>query len=293
VADSDTEVSARTCFVAMPITTSDAYAEKVGGDRDHFKHVLDHLFKPALQAAGLKVIPPAASGSEMIQGGIIRNLEKADYVLCDLSDLNPNVFFELGIRTSLDRPVMHVRDNLTGRIPFDIAAINTHSYNSSLTPWQLDSEIQRLTAFITEVINSEKPGNEMWHYFGLTKRGEPATAGDDPTQAKLDLIIQEMSKQGRIADRTATVEAGSERALFATPDFLSNIISPILSRHGIQAFTVAPLRRNRQGRPELIVGIPGEVDIDTPTVDDEITEALRDAGLGYVFVLFRPLEIDR
>ena len=109
---------ARTCFVAMPITTPDAYAEKLG-DPDHFKHVLAHLFTPALEAAGLKVIPPSTTGAQMIHAEIIKNLEQADFVLCDLSDLNPNVFFELGIRTSLDRPVMHVRDNLTSRIPFE------------------------------------------------------------------------------------------------------------------------------------------------------------------------------
>jgi hypothetical protein len=95
----------------MPITTPTAYAEKLG-DPDHFAHVLAHLFTPALQAAGLTVIPPSANGSEMIRAEIIRNLEQADFVLCDLSDLNPNVLFELGIRTSLDRPVMLVRDNL-------------------------------------------------------------------------------------------------------------------------------------------------------------------------------------
>jgi hypothetical protein len=99
---SDAGDSAKTCFVAMPITTPTAYAEKLS-DPEHFVHVLDHLFMPALQAAGLTVIPPSVGGSEMIHAEIIRNLEQADYVICDLSGLNPNVLFELGIRTSLDR----------------------------------------------------------------------------------------------------------------------------------------------------------------------------------------------
>jgi len=52
----DARNSAKTCFVAMPITTPAAYADKLG-DPEHFIHVLTHLFTPALQEAGLAVIP--------------------------------------------------------------------------------------------------------------------------------------------------------------------------------------------------------------------------------------------
>jgi hypothetical protein len=37
-----------------------------------------------------------SKGSEIIQADIIRNLHAADLVLCDLSTLNANVFFEFG-----------------------------------------------------------------------------------------------------------------------------------------------------------------------------------------------------
>jgi hypothetical protein len=83
--------SARTCFVAMPITTPASYAERLS-DAEHFAHVLTHLFTPALQAAGLTVIPPSVAGSEIIHAEIIKNLEQADFVLCDLSDLLIRMF---------------------------------------------------------------------------------------------------------------------------------------------------------------------------------------------------------
>lgn len=159
--------SAKTCFVAMPITTPTSYAEKLG-DPKHFEHVLNHLFAPALQAAGLTVIPPSATGSEMIHAEMIKNLEQADFVFCDLSDHNPNVFFEFGIRTSLDRSVILVWDGLTDRIPFDVNAINTFTYDGSLTPWSLATEIPRLTEFIQGVADSGNPRNAMWQYFGLS-----------------------------------------------------------------------------------------------------------------------------
>jgi hypothetical protein len=183
----------KTCFVAMPISTPGAYMEKLG-DSDHFAHVLIHLFTPALEEAGLTVISPSTAGSELIHAEIIRNLEQADFVLCDLSDLNPNVLFELGIRTSLDRPVILVKDDLTGKAPFDLNAINTLTYDSSMTPWSLASERPRLVRHIQGVINSDNSGNSMWRYFGLTKRGEPSQAGDNPVEAKLDLLLREISK---------------------------------------------------------------------------------------------------
>lgn len=180
------------CFVAMPITTPIEYVEKLG-DSEHFIHVLTHLFVPALEEAGLKPISPLTSGAELIHAEIIRNLEQADFVLCDLSGLNPNVLFELGIRTSLNSPVILVKDNLTERTPFDLNAINMLTYDSSLTPWSLVSEKPRLVEHILHVMNSGNIGNSMWRYFGLTKRATPSEAGENPLEAKLDLLISEVS----------------------------------------------------------------------------------------------------
>ena len=57
MSDADVAGRAKTCFVAMPITTPEAYADELG-DKEHFAHVLAHLFKPALEAAGLTAIAP-------------------------------------------------------------------------------------------------------------------------------------------------------------------------------------------------------------------------------------------
>jgi len=66
-----------------------------------------------------------------------------------------------------------------------------------------------------------------------------------------------------------------------------------LERHGVNVFSVGQIRNNGKGSPQLIIGIPPEADFDVPTVDDEITTALRNAGLGYIMVLFSPIQIDR
>jgi len=183
------------CFVVMPVSTPEIWIQRYS-DSDHFKHVLDHLFTPALKSVNYEVVPPVVSGSDLIHAEIIRNLEECDLVLCDISTLNPNVFFELGIRTSLDRAVALVRDNFTANIPFDTGSINTYTYESPLRPWTLENEISGLARHITETAERSRGRNSLWRYFGLTQRAAPAEIAN-PTEAKLDLLIAELAKANR------------------------------------------------------------------------------------------------
>jgi hypothetical protein len=185
------DAGTKTCFVAMPVTTPAPYADELR-DADHFGHVLKHLFTPALQQAGYTVIPPKMLGAALIHAEIIRHLEQADLVLADLSNSNPNVFFELGIRTSLDRPVVLVKDARTTKIPFDLGPINILTYDESLATWTLDEEVKRLAEHIGSVATDGSSGNAMWRYFGLTKRGGPAEAGS--LEAKVDVLLAEITK---------------------------------------------------------------------------------------------------
>ena len=55
----------KNCFVIMPISTPAEIASQYG-DADHFKHVLDCLFRPAIQKAGLRPISPSVEGEHLI-----------------------------------------------------------------------------------------------------------------------------------------------------------------------------------------------------------------------------------
>lgn len=182
-----------TCFVAMPVSTPEIYIQRYG-DSDHFKHVLECLFAPAITAAGYEVIEPSVSGSDVIHAAIIRSLESADLVLCDISSLNPNVFFEFGIRTSLDLPVALVRDEATPKIPFDTMPINTHKYDAAMRPWNSAAEIAQLSEHIKQTVEKSSGKNPLWQYFGLTKRAHEAEITTDPGAAKLDLILAELAQ---------------------------------------------------------------------------------------------------
>jgi hypothetical protein len=188
----------------MPITTSASDAELYREDADHFSHVLEVLFEPAVKNAGFEPVRPVAQGADLIHAEIVRNLETADLVLCDISSLNPNVFFELGIRTALDRPVCLVRDSTT-EIPFDTGVLNFHEYDHQLAAWVIEEEIQSLAEHLKATSERSKGHNGLWQYFGLTQRGTEAieASAEAPEGAAMAVLLEELrGLRSTLDDRT-------------------------------------------------------------------------------------------
>jgi hypothetical protein len=187
------------CFIVMPITTPETLVSAYGSDREHFHHVLEHLFVPAVEKAGLTAIRPLAQGADVIHAEIIKNIEQADVVLCDISSLNANVFFELGIRTALNKPVCVVKDELTNKIPFDTGIINHHTYASALAPWTLDKDVAALSAHLKSSVERSSGQNPLWRYFGITR---PAELPDKPhnVSEQIDLLRLQIEGMNRKLD---------------------------------------------------------------------------------------------
>jgi hypothetical protein len=181
----------KNCFIVMPITTPDDLLKEYGDDGQHFIHILEHLFIPCVEACGLQPILPLVAGSDVIHGEIVKHLSVANLVLCDMSQLNPNVFFEFGIRTALNKSVALVVDNKTKRIPFDTGIINYHRYESDLRPWIIEDERAKLSKHIEKTLESDPDKNALWKYFGVTQ-----TAAFTPDQVtdedKFDLILNRL-----------------------------------------------------------------------------------------------------
>ncbi len=179
------------CFIIMPISTPENLLNNYSNDKDHFDHVLEHLLKPSLEKVDLEPISPKTKGSELIHGEIIKNIEIADLVLCDMSTLNPNVFFELGIRTALNKPVCLIKDDVTPKIPFDASIINHHEYLSALSPWTLNNEINDLVNHIEESQKRNDDTNSLWKYFSLSSTAHPVEP-EEGTDGKIDYLTMQI-----------------------------------------------------------------------------------------------------
>lgn len=190
------------CFIIMPITTPEGMISEYRDGIDHFQHVLDCLFIPSIEKAGFKPKPPKAEGSDLIHSEIIKNLETADIVLCDMSCLNPNVFFEFGIRTSLNKPVCVVKDELIKKVPFDTGILNYQEYNSLIEPWNLPAEIEKMATHIKTSADRSKGANTMWKLFGFKSEAVPyaVESGTDP---RLDYLTMRMDSLLRMMDEIA------------------------------------------------------------------------------------------
>lgn len=106
---------------------------------------LKYIFKKALDAAEWHV-HRADDGEkpDSIGHHVIRSIVEADLVVADLTDHNPNVFYELAVAHGYRKPVVHLITE-GQRIPFDLTDQRTISYDLK-DPASVDSAITRLRA---------------------------------------------------------------------------------------------------------------------------------------------------
>ena len=110
----------RACFVIMPFSATSSCTE------EEWTEIFVNVFKPAVEGAGLdyECRRSAATRGNLV-ASIIRDLNDAYVVIADLTDQNPNVFYELGVRHSLkNRTILLAQDR--DDIPFDLKAYASH-----------------------------------------------------------------------------------------------------------------------------------------------------------------------
>lgn len=126
-------------FVIMPFVERDN--KRPPG---FFKEVLDSLLIPAGIDADFTIETANKQGSDVIQSTIINDLLEADLVIADLTDHNPNVLFELGVRMAADKPVALIKSKDTGRI-FDIDnMLRVYEYNPNLWKSTIEKDVPEL-----------------------------------------------------------------------------------------------------------------------------------------------------
>lgn len=113
------------CFVVSPI------GDEGSQTRDHADKLLKHIITPVCQACGFEVERvDQMNDFNSITQTIIEKLQSADLVIADISEHNPNVFYEMGYRKCTGKPIIHLkRKNENERIPFDVNTIRTFEYD--------------------------------------------------------------------------------------------------------------------------------------------------------------------
>lgn len=130
-------------FIIMPFQEREDSHQK-----GFFQEVLRSLLTPAASDAGFTVRTANRQGSDIIQSTIIRDLLEADLVIADLTEHNPNVLFELGVRIAKEKPIVLVKASGTGRI-FDVDnLLRVYEYKPHLWRTTIETDLPSLTEFI-------------------------------------------------------------------------------------------------------------------------------------------------
>jgi hypothetical protein len=136
-----TSVQSRLCFVIMPFSTTDSCTE------DKWTWIFEEILKPAVENAGLNyACRRSAATRGNVVAAIMEALRDAYVVVADLTDQNPNVFYELGVRHALkNRTILIAQDKKF--IPFDLRPYAYHVYK-----WKTKQGRQRLATRLRELL---------------------------------------------------------------------------------------------------------------------------------------------
>lgn len=141
----------RICFIVSPI----------GNESTEIRNRADKLFKfivkPVCEKCNFEAVRvDQLNNSDSITNTIIEQLSSAELVIADITGHNPNVFYEMGYRACLKKPIIHLR--MKGeQIPFDIASIRTFDYDFELEHVEeiKDRLVQTINSFSIEERDNE------------------------------------------------------------------------------------------------------------------------------------------
>jgi len=112
-------VGNRQCFVIAPIGPEGSAV------RRRSDQILSYVIRPVVEPLGYS----AVRGDEMQRGGLITTqvldrIIEDELVIADLTDQNPNVFYELAVRHMVRKPFVQLMAN-DQALPFDVQGMRT------------------------------------------------------------------------------------------------------------------------------------------------------------------------
>ncbi|HSG44720.1 MAG TPA: hypothetical protein VLA72_16345 [Anaerolineales bacterium] len=178
------------CFVVMP------FGVKPKNDGSGGMYDFDKVYRVLIQRAIRNVDMIAlradeTEGSRVIHADMFKDLRDRPIVLVDLSLLNANVFYELGIRhvMSPTGTVLIANEETVKKLPFDIALsrVIPYRYDGSHLDWD---EVERVVPLLQAAIEE-------------ARRGSP----DSPVYAFLDQVI---SPHAQKKEEELSIDDGEE-----------------------------------------------------------------------------------
>lgn len=127
------------CFVIMP------FSESMRSVYDHIVSVFKDLSEPRMKC----VRADDSFKPEVLTKHIWDKINESLLILADITDGNPNVYYEVGLAHALSKPVILITQDT--QVPFDLKEIRRIHY-SLQTQRDVDNFKERLRATISEIL---------------------------------------------------------------------------------------------------------------------------------------------
>jgi hypothetical protein len=106
------------CFVLMPFA-------------DSLQPIYDDHIRPTVEKAGLRCErADDIKGVSLITWDIWERINRSRFLIADLTDINANVFYELGLAHALSKDVILLTQSMDF-VPFDLKAVRCICYDST------------------------------------------------------------------------------------------------------------------------------------------------------------------
>ncbi|MDY4011866.1 MAG: hypothetical protein SOY60_09370 [Fusobacterium gastrosuis] len=113
----------KTCFIVCPIS------EEGSDTRTRSDKLMKYLIEPICKELNFTPIRiDKVSHNNSITEKIFKYLNEAELVISDITEHNPNCFYESGYRAALGKPLIFIK-NKDVKIPFDIANTRIYDYD--------------------------------------------------------------------------------------------------------------------------------------------------------------------
>jgi len=242
----------RTCFVIMAIGDQDVGGEEVSATE--LKRRYDDLIKEAILKADpdldvVRADEVALPGT--ITSDILMRIMHSDLVVADVTYVNPNVFYELGLRHACRVGTIIIRDKNTPSIPFDIAHLRHIEYEN--TPSGLKNLAEKFRYYIDHFEkNPDRPDNQLLELAKLESYRFPEYGKQkyDAEAAQLEML-EALVQSPQVLDLMARKASGKEvdslalvKAVVSNPDIASTVF-----RAMVKSGELSSRQQREQRRP--------------------------------------------
>jgi hypothetical protein len=183
---------------------------------EEWTSIFEELFKPVIMELGYECRRSNATRGSLIKG-IIQDLDLGWVVLADLTDQNPNVFYELGVRHALkDRTILVAQNR--NFIPFDLESYANHVYDWK-TPKGKEEFTAKITALFEDVDRDpNREDNPVSDFLGTAERvirNRPIEPRVEEIEQRLEVLEVTMRAIGGRTDNVSV--RGSANAVKQLP----------------------------------------------------------------------------